>query len=50
MSFSRIQGFLQGRDVFIQDCYGGADQNYRLPVRIISELKMVQSVCAEYVY
>jgi phosphoenolpyruvate carboxykinase (ATP) len=36
--FSRLQGFLQGRDVFIQDCYGGADQNYRLPVRIITEL------------
>ena len=36
--FSRIQGFLQGRDVFIQDCFGGADQNYRLPIRIISEL------------
>jgi phosphoenolpyruvate carboxykinase (ATP) len=35
--FSRIQGFLQGRDIFIQDCYGGADQNYRLPVRIITE-------------
>jgi phosphoenolpyruvate carboxykinase (ATP) len=36
--FSRLQGFLQGRDIFIQDCYGGADQNYRLPVRIITEL------------
>ena len=36
--YSRIQGFLQGRDVFIQDCYGGADQNYRLPVRVITEL------------
>ena len=35
--FSRLQGFLQGRDLFIQDCYGGADQNYRLPVRIITE-------------
>ncbi len=36
--FSRIQGFLQGRDIFVQDCYGGADLNYRLPVRIITEL------------
>ncbi len=35
--FSRLQGFLQGRDVFIQDCYGGADENFRLPVRIITE-------------
>jgi phosphoenolpyruvate carboxykinase (ATP) len=35
--FSRLQGFLQGRDLFIQDCYGGADPNYRLPVRVITE-------------
>lgn len=35
--FSRLQGYLQGRDVFVQDCYGGADPEYRLPVRIITE-------------
>jgi phosphoenolpyruvate carboxykinase (ATP) len=35
--FTRLQGFLQGRDLFIQDCFGGADPNYRLPVRIITE-------------
>lgn len=34
---SRLRGFLQGRDLFVQDCYGGADPNYRLPVRIITE-------------
>ena len=33
----RVQGFLQGRDVFVQDCYAGADPNFRLPVRIITE-------------
>jgi len=36
--FSRLQGFLQGRDLFVQDCYGGADPEYQLPVRIITEL------------
>jgi len=36
--FSRIQGFLQGRDLFVQDCYAGADSNHRLGVRVISEL------------
>ena len=36
--FTRLQGFLQGRDVFIQDCFGGADHEYRLPVRIVTEL------------
>ena len=35
--FSRIQGFLQGRDVFVQDCYIGADPEYQMPVRIITE-------------
>lgn len=35
---ARLQGFLQGRDVFVQDCFAGADPNYRLPVRIITEL------------
>ena len=35
--FARLQGYLQGRDVFIQDFYGGADPDYRLPVRIITE-------------
>lgn len=36
--FNRLRGFLQGRDLFVQDVYGGADPNYRLPVRIITEL------------
>ena len=36
--YDRLMGFLQGRDVFVQDCYAGADPNYRLPVRVITEL------------
>ena len=35
--FTRMQGFLQGRDVFVQDCYAGADPDYRLPIRIVTE-------------
>ena len=35
--WNRLQGFLQGRDLFVQDCYCGADPNYRLPVRVITE-------------
>lgn len=35
--FQRLQGFLQGRDLFVQDCFGGADPEYRLPVRIVTE-------------
>jgi phosphoenolpyruvate carboxykinase (ATP) len=36
--YSRLQGFLQGRDVFVQDCYAGADPDFRLPIRLVSEL------------
>lgn len=36
--FARLQGFLQGRDLFVQDCYAGADPNYRLPIRVVTEL------------
>jgi phosphoenolpyruvate carboxykinase (ATP) len=36
--FARLQGFLQGRDVFVQDCYVGSDPDYRMPVRIVTEL------------
>ena len=36
--YGRMLGFLQGRDVFVQDVYGGADASYRLPVRIVTEL------------
>ncbi len=36
--YDRMQGYLQGRDVFVQDVYVGADEKYRLPVRIVTEL------------
>ncbi len=36
--FNRMQGFLQGRDLFVQDCYVGADPNHRMPIRIVTEL------------
>lgn len=35
--YMRMQGFLQGKDVFVQDCYAGADKEYSLPIRIITE-------------
>jgi len=34
----RLLGFFEGRDVFVQDCFGGADPKYRLSIRIITEL------------
>lgn len=36
--YDRMLGFLQGRDLFVQDVYAGADLNFRLPVRIVTEL------------
>jgi len=35
--FRRLQAYLQGRDLYVQDCYAGHDQKYRLPVRVITE-------------
>jgi phosphoenolpyruvate carboxykinase (ATP) len=35
--YNRMLGFLQGKDLFIQDCYAGADPDYRMPIRIITE-------------
>lgn len=34
---TRLQAYLQGRDVFVQDCYTGADPEYKLRTRIITE-------------
>jgi len=34
---TRVLAFLQGEELFVQDCYAGADPNYRLPVRIITD-------------
>jgi len=36
--YERMLGFMQGKDVFVQDVYGGADEAFRLPVRIVTEL------------
>jgi len=34
---SKIGAYLQNAEVFVLDCWCGADENYRLPVRIITE-------------
>ena len=33
----RLLAYLQGKDLFVQDCFVGADPEYRLPIRIITE-------------
>ncbi|HZP81591.1 MAG TPA: phosphoenolpyruvate carboxykinase (ATP) [Chthonomonadaceae bacterium] len=40
-SFERLHGhivrYLRGRDLYVQDLYGGAEARYRLPVRVVTE-------------
>jgi len=33
----RLLAYIQGKDVFVQDCFVGADPEYRLPIRVITE-------------
>jgi phosphoenolpyruvate carboxykinase (ATP) len=35
--FQKILAYLQGKDLFIQDCFSGSDPDYRIPIRIITE-------------
>ena len=35
--YYRVLAYLQGNDIFVQDCYAGADERYRIPVRVITE-------------
>ena len=35
--FSRLQAFLQGEELFVQDVYAGADPDYQVPIRIITD-------------
>src|SRR5204863_9477311 len=34
---ARMQAHAAGKELFVQDCYAGADPAYRLPIRIITE-------------
>lgn len=33
----RMMAYLQGSDLYVQDCYAGADPRYRLKVRVVNE-------------
>jgi phosphoenolpyruvate carboxykinase (ATP) len=36
--YARTRAFWQGHDVYVQDCFVGADPDYALPVRVITQL------------
>src|SRR5690349_5513023 len=33
----RLMAYFQNKEVYVQDCYAGADPRYRLPIRVIGE-------------
>ncbi|MFA6598013.1 MAG: phosphoenolpyruvate carboxykinase (ATP) [Ignavibacteriaceae bacterium] len=35
--FARLQAWAQGEELFVQDCYAGADPEYKMPIRIVTE-------------
>ncbi len=35
---SRLLAYLEGRELFVQDCHVGADVDHRLPIRVITEM------------
>jgi phosphoenolpyruvate carboxykinase (ATP) len=35
--YSRLTAFLESQELFVQECFGGADPEYRLPVRVITQ-------------
>ncbi|UCG17389.1 MAG: phosphoenolpyruvate carboxykinase (ATP) [Phycisphaerales bacterium] len=34
---TRLQAFLQGEELFVQDCYTGADPQYSMPIRVVTD-------------
>ncbi len=35
--YEKMKAYIQGKELFIQDCYAGADPNFTLPIRVINE-------------
>lgn len=35
--YSRMVAYMHGKDLFVQDCFAGADKEHRLPIRVITE-------------
>src|SRR5512141_857199 len=36
--YSKMMAFWQGHDVYVQDCFVGADGEYGMPIRVVSQL------------
>ncbi len=35
--YERVMAYLDGRDLYVQECYAGADPDYEFPVRVITQ-------------
>ena len=35
--YGKFLAYLQGQDLFVQDCFAGADPRYRMPIRVITQ-------------
>lgn len=35
--YARLTAYLQGKSIYVQDCYAGADKEYHIPIRVITE-------------
>ncbi|CAN5853690.1 phosphoenolpyruvate carboxykinase (ATP) [soil metagenome] len=35
--YQRMLSYVEGKELFVQDCHAGADPRYRMPVRVITE-------------
>ncbi len=35
--YSRVLAYIQGKNLYVQDCYAGADSSHRLHIRVITE-------------
>ena len=41
----RMMAYLQGRELFVRDCYAGADPDFRLKVRVVNEFAWHNLFC-----
>ncbi|HBN08046.1 MAG TPA: phosphoenolpyruvate carboxykinase (ATP), partial [Cyanobacteria bacterium UBA8530] len=35
--FNRVKTYLKGKEVFVQDCFAGADPEFQVPIRVVTE-------------
>ena len=47
--YHRLLAYLQGKDLFVQDCFAGADRQYRVPIRVITETAWHSLFVPQYV-